>query len=116
MSDYKVPITLNFCWLKRWHIGILLVIMINVLTPFGLQNSWNYSSLFDNNHSDKNKMIQAEWQTSCCMIVGTISSLQWSVFGCELTSIILTDIVTWFFVNKKFKLIEFKLKTCEVKS
>lgn len=112
-SDYKLSIPLNFCWAKQWHMGVAIVVLINIFAPWGAYDSYFYNIDFDKKYHDPNFTMQASWQTSCCMSVRDISEKQWEAFGLLITGVIFTDVITWLFVNDRFHLIEFKIKECK---
>lgn len=108
-------ITLNFCWLHQWHIGVLLLVLINLGGGYVAYTHWIDLTIFDSKHPDKEEIIlPKESGYSSPEPMGEISSKNWMGEGLLITGIVISDFVAWLWINSKLELVELKLKNCSI--
>ena len=107
-------VTLNFCWLKQWYLGIVFLILINTLLPYCAYVHWQDLVEFDGKHPNGNEIISSEESGyNSPEPMKDIRDKNWGGEFLLITLIMLSDVIAWAWINDRLRLIELRFKDCE---
>lgn len=111
-----IQINLSFCWLKAWHIGLVILILSNLGLVLLVEHQLNEIKILDETYQDKTTQIQygcinppPNCNSSVNAVGNWIKHLEGSYY-LALIAFIPLNLTAFSMINRKLKLFNFNIK------